>query len=136
MSISPLTIYLWQLMDTTRDGLLTLLVFSSIYLFIRLVIYLISLDATSPGRSIGEDRIEIPTRQKHAQESLPGHKRELKIAFILVLIFSLSRSLAPSSNTVAMMVIIPRIAESKVLQQDLPDIYNAAISALKKQLTP
>lgn len=29
-----------------------------------------------------------------------------------------------------------RITESKVLQQDLPDIYNAAISALKKQLTP
>jgi hypothetical protein len=34
-----------------------------------------------------------------------------------------------------MMVVIPEIAKSKMMQQDLPDIYNAAVKALKDQLT-
>jgi len=32
------------------------------------------------------------------------------------------------------MVVIPEIAHSKVVQQDLPDIYDAAVKTLKEQL--
>lgn len=33
-----------------------------------------------------------------------------------------------------MMVIIPKIADSKIVKQDLPDLYNAAVDALKANL--
>lgn len=53
-------------------------------------------------------------------------------ASILLIFFSV---LIPTSKTIAMMVIIPEIAHSKVVQQDLPDIYNAAVKSLKDQLS-
>lgn len=34
-----------------------------------------------------------------------------------------------------MMVVIPKLAESKVVQQDLPEVYDLALKALKEQLT-
>lgn len=52
------------------------------------------------------------------------------VSFLLIVL----ANLVPTSKTVAMMVIIPEIAHSKVVQQDLPDIYNAAVKALKDQL--
>ena len=45
-------------------------------------------------------------------------------------------TLIPTSNTIAMMVVIPEIAKSKVIQTDLPDLYNAAVSALKAAIAP
>lgn len=42
--------------------------------------------------------------------------------------------LTPSSKTIAMMIVIPAIADSKVIQQDVPDLYNAAVEAIKDQL--
>jgi hypothetical protein len=42
----------------------------------------------------------------------------------------------PSSKTIAMMVVIQKIAESRVIQQYLPELYESAISALKESLKP
>ena len=53
-------------------------------------------------------------------------------AFIPVLLLRLAM---PDSKTVAMMVVIPQIVESKVIQQDVPELYNAAVEALKEKLT-
>ena len=53
-------------------------------------------------------------------------------AMVLWVLFALT----PSSKTIAMMVVIPKIVDSKVVQQDLPEIYDLALKALKEQLTP
>lgn len=42
--------------------------------------------------------------------------------------------LIPSSKTIACMYVIPQIASSKVIQQDLPEIYDMAVSALKENI--
>ena len=42
--------------------------------------------------------------------------------------------LAPSSKTIAAMVVIPAIANSDAIKRDLPDIYNAAVNKLKEEL--
>ena len=42
--------------------------------------------------------------------------------------------LAPSSKTIAAMVVIPAIANSDAIKRDLPDIYNAAVNQLKEEL--
>lgn len=40
----------------------------------------------------------------------------------------------PPSKTIAMMYVIPEIANSAVIKQDVPEIYNLAVDALKDQL--
>ena len=61
-------------------------------------------------------------------------KKAIKPSVILFMVISVLNVFIPSSSTIAMMVVIPEIAHSKVVQQDLPDIYNAAVEALKNQL--
>lgn len=43
--------------------------------------------------------------------------------------------LLPSSKTIALMYVLPEIANSKVMQQDVPELYDMAIKALKDQLS-
>lgn len=52
----------------------------------------------------------------------------------VALLSGLLAAFIPSSNTVAMMVVIPKIANSEAIQRDLPDVYRAAVDALKEQL--
>ncbi len=42
--------------------------------------------------------------------------------------------LIPDSKTIAAMVIIPAIVESEVIREDLPELYDAAMSKLKSEL--
>ena len=41
----------------------------------------------------------------------------------------LATALLPSSRTIAAMYVLPRIAESRVIQTDLPELYDMAIGA-------
>ena len=61
-------------------------------------------------------------------------KRPFYFSVFATFVFTILSVFTPSSKTLAMMVVIPEIAHSKVVQQDLPDIYNAAVEALKSQL--
>lgn len=40
----------------------------------------------------------------------------------------------PSSKTIAVMVIAPAIVNSKPVQEDVPELYNLAVDALKSSL--
>lgn len=42
--------------------------------------------------------------------------------------------LIPKSNTIALMYVLPRVAQSEAIQRDLPEIYDLAIGALKSEL--
>jgi|LakMenEpi03Aug12_release.lakeMendotaPanAssembly.Ray.scaffolds.fasta_scaffold742361_1 subtilase family serine protease len=114
MNITPLTIYLWQLTDKFGSAVI---VFSVACAIFAIVSYVAS---TYPDLD-DEDRPKI---RKSGFRCM--------IVAVTTLLFS---AFIPSSNTVAMMVVIPEIAKSKMMQQDLPDIYNAAVKALKDQLT-
>ena len=122
MNISPLTIYLWQLADTLKGGLIPISTLSCIATIIGAVYF-------------------VTTRAEPCKDE-DDQKRHSKVSarmfFAPLFVFTtswLGCVVVPSSNTVAMMVVIPEIAKSKVMQQDLPDIYNAAVKALKDQLT-
>lgn len=117
MEITPWTIYLWQLADTLDDFLST---FAIVMLVPAAAIILLSLMAQADG----------------AMEEKTANKAR-KLSFIAVacgVCLAFAATIVPSSKTIAMMVIIPKIADSKVLQQDVPDLYNAAIEALKDHL--
>ncbi len=124
MNITPLTIYLWQAADKLASFLGPLSFFSGLIAVIFIVIYLIyTYTAISDDEDAATDR------------TFKMLRTSIWITSPLAVFIITFAALLPTSNTIAMMVIIPRISESKVIQQDLPDIYNAAISALKKQLT-
>lgn len=121
MNISPITIYLWQLADNLRDTTFVFGVLAVIAAIIGLIYFTFT-------------RCE-PSRDPKDQ------KRHLMCSFRLLLFGVLSSTFfmslstfTPESKTVAMMVVIPEIAHSKVIQQDLPDIYNAAVEALKSAI--
>lgn len=113
MNITPLTIYLWQITDKIITSSFVFAVILGLAVLFSVIFYCVS-------KSDGDDG---------AAELL------IFKASIMPFILSLAMTvLLPSSKTIAMMVVIPKIAESKVIQQDLPDIYNAAIKSLKEQL--
>ena len=60
--------------------------------------------------------------------------RVLKILSIL-LIFALSGStFVPTSKEMAMIYVVPHLAESQVIKQDIPEIYDLGMNALKDWL--
>jgi FtsH-binding integral membrane protein len=105
--MNPLLIYYWGQADTI---IAALQIISTVVSIVGLVSYLFGVE---------EFHSIIPVARK------------LMISGILGLFVSV---FLPSSKTTAAMVVIPAIIESKAIQQDLPEIYNAAVDALKAQL--
>lgn len=61
-----------------------------------------------------------------------------KIGFRAVATCAIAAALAtflPSSKTIALMYVLPEIANSKAVQQDVPELYDMAVKALKDQLS-
>lgn len=113
MNITPLTIYLWQLADQLKD-------------FSKVVVIMLLISCAIVGFASTYPEMESDTRH--------GMWRWCRKLLIAAASFGFTATLLPSSSTIAMMVVVPEIAHSKVIQQDLPDIYNAAVDALKNQL--
>lgn len=120
MTISPFTIYLWQLCDSMKvlfSGIaITLIV---IFLLVGFVIFVTDGDILPDEK---EDALKV--------------WRIAKVGIGMICVCAIFDTLMPSSKTIAMMVVIPKLAESKAIQQDLPDVYDLAVKALKEQLAP
>ena len=60
--------------------------------------------------------------------------RGFKRCLVWFLIFLFPALLVPSSKEFAMMYVLPKIADSKVIQKDLPELYDMAIGELKDMI--
>lgn len=111
MQISPFLIYLWQIADSVKHGLG---LFSIIGLFAIVFLFMFAdLSADEFGETC-----------KRWAKRLPSICIPMGIVAMLI----------PSSKAIAMMVVIPGIANSSVIQKDLPELYTYAVEALKSQL--
>lgn len=54
----------------------------------------------------------------------------------VALVFTATAVLIPSSKTIAMMFVIPQIANSEIIQKDAPELFKSAIEAAKEALKP
>lgn len=61
-------------------------------------------------------------------------KMAIRICLLIAVPFGAIRTITPSSDTIAMMVVIPQITQSSVVQKDIPELYRSAVEALKRQL--
>ncbi len=136
MNISPLTIYLWQLADKLTAPFS---VVAAIMAIISIILLGINIETTAAAAKYAA-KIKNPNSEEWLEELKESEAcRDTSLKFLKKtlggFVFSMLISVfAPSSKTIAMMVIIPEIAHSKVVQTELPDIYNAAVKALKDQL--
>jgi hypothetical protein len=141
MNITPFTIYIWQQADSIAGSLKC----TSFFLCIASVVAVAfcGWHYFCANGGWADDKRTFPCLNENLDVDaanalsamvfntlMPWAKR---LVFTTVICF-FGGTLLPRSNTVAMMVVIPKIAESKAIQQDLPDIYNAAVDALKSKL--
>lgn len=121
MNISPFLIYLWQQLDLVRSSLFSVTVIS----LIALVISVIILSCFAEDGKAGED----------SKDFLFVVKLAKRFAWAALLAFFL-RMFIPTSDTLAYMVVLPKIVESDVIQEDIPELYDHAVEALKNHLAP
>jgi hypothetical protein len=120
MHISPWLIYFWQLADKV---VVTSAILTIVTLLFCLIFTVVSAAET-------EHKVDEWCKT-HRKSRRPTIFRSL-ITGITLLLFSVA---TPSSKTIALMVVVPQLVDSKIIQQDLPDIYNLAVDTLKSELS-
>lgn len=139
MKIDALTIYLWQLADSIHHASLSFWIIGTILGIVFMILSLIAKSnaadaAIDAARYSGSDnKKELAKVQEETKWAALTGKVSYRLMIVGIL-GMLTRTLAPSSDTIAMMVVIPAIVDSKIVQQDLPELYNAAVGALKDSL--
>jgi hypothetical protein len=113
--ITPFTVYLVMQADKFSALLATV---SILAVLITLVIVILGA-LQSP---IGDDPVQL------------WRKHKLKMWICIAASAGMAFTLMPSTNTLAAMFIAPAIANSEVVQKDVPELYNLAVEALKQKL--
>lgn len=105
MELTPFTIYLWQL----ADGIVGLCCTMALILIIcgGTLFFLASMEDCKPVRKIA--------------------KRSVLIGVVL----ALTGTLFPSSKAIALMYVLPKIAESEVIKKDAPEMYEMVKKTLR-----
>lgn len=119
MTISPWTIYFWQLADSIKSLTDNIGIISMFLALVPLMLIICS------GGEVLEDA--------HIGATL---KKALKLGAIFGVVFSLISAFIPSSKTIAMMVVVPAVVNSEPIQKDLPELYKIGVEALKEQIAP
>lgn len=115
MTLTPFTIYIWGISEqlgTTLDILSFLFGAASILATIVLV----------------------ATKVEGEEEVFKAVRPYANKVFAAFAVSILGATLIPDKKTIACMVVLPAIAESRAVQQDLPELYSLAVEALKEQL--
>ena len=117
MNITPWTVYFWQQADA----------FIGCFQFLAGASFFVA-GIAAFILTIGWD--------DWSDDATTALKRAIRYSLLVGAISGSCTAFIPRSNTIAMMYVLPEIANSKVVQQDLPEIYDAAMKALKEQLKP
>lgn len=117
--MNPFIIYIWGVVDNVRFAF-GFLIFASIAA--SLLFWLVYTDVDESDFN-------------HVTYTYQFCARKMWTFAIASILFSVGLALIPDSKTVAAMYVIPKIAESDIIQKDVPDLYRSAMDALKEKLT-
>jgi len=106
--MNPWLIYAWSQADTVRDALGMAALVAGI------------LGGMTIAFSLEEGN-EVP--------------RLARNAIVAAALAGLVALVLPSSRTIALMYVLPRVADSEAIQRDVPELYRLAVDALKAELT-
>lgn len=110
--MSTFYIYLWTIIDGLREIISVIGVCCGIAIFVTC--FASFLETTNPFELCKDLR---------------------KTACIIGMSCLVLHALIPNSKNLALIYVLPRIAESQAIQKDLPELYNLALSNLKNKLT-
>lgn len=110
--MNSLLIYLWLKLDAVI--ILLVVISGTLLLFYPLLTFLISLEVY--------DEKEFYKK---------WFKKKVIIIGIISLLFAV---FLPSSKQVAIIYVAPKVVNSKVVKEDIPEIYNYGMEALKEQM--
>lgn len=116
--MTPFNIYLWQQADSFGNSLL-----------------LFSLACGSLGAVATIFSFLAEAEGDFEKTTLDACRKIAIRAVTTCVIAATLATLLPSSKTIALMYVLPEIANSKVMQQDVPELYDMAVKALKDQLS-
>ena len=113
MTITPATLY-WITRLDSIGGLMCFVLF-----------------ACAVGAGI--TALQWGTEEPIGEEQEP-YKKWFKREAIAAVIVALVLTLVPSSKEMAMIYVVPSIAESQAVKQDIPELYDLSVGALKDWL--
>jgi hypothetical protein len=139
MTLSPWLVYLWGIIDTVGG---TLQFVGAVHVAYAIVIFTIYGVKSSTASDKEKDEKRYPSIYEGAaleaaqiRESVKNFPKAGNGKLVVGLVFIGLSAFVPSSKTIAIMVIAPAIVNSKPIQQDLPELYEAAKKALMDNLT-
>lgn len=122
MTITPATLYWITRLDGINSALLASMALSiGVFLFCGWA--LLNIWAEPESHLSEQDEKDIKVIKKYT-----------KISGILVLFFTILTVLTPTSKEMAMIYVVPHLAESQVVKQDIPEVYDLGVKALKDWL--
>ena len=117
--MTTLMIYLWTMADKVVFlSLLTAIIGLTIYVIFWFVVEFWN-DVTTEGKKEEKKRFETVVNKMPVKTLL----------FLLAIgIF------VPSKKDLAIIYVVPKIIESKIVKEDLPELYSKGVEALKREL--
>jgi hypothetical protein len=120
MTITPATLYWITRLDGINSALLT-------SLLVSIVVFLFC------GWALLNIWAE-PLLSEQDEKDIKVIKKYTKTSGILGLFFTILTVLTPTSKEMAMIYVVPHLAESQVVKQDIPEVYDLGVKALKDWL--
>lgn len=132
--INPWLLYLVLQADSIRDCLDSvgrIFIAISVMAWIVYVIALIFTKAESESTTYSRYDTH-PDRYKEAFTSLAGIWKRMALLPVLALSIMMAEALIPSTKSAAMLLVIPTIANSEVVQEEARELYDLAKLGLKE----
>lgn len=132
--INPWLLYLVLQADSIRDSLDSLGWFLTLVSVIAWLVYVIALLVTK-AESESTTYSKYDTRPDHYKEefaSLAGIWKRMAVLPALTLMLIMAEALIPSTKSAAMLLVIPTIANSEVVQEEARELYDLAKLGLKE----
>lgn len=139
MTLSPWIIYLWGIADNLNATAVLFSILTGAAFLILLIVRIVHASVKEPDdkqRKSEHWKDEQLCKDYVAAQAVLAHtKTPFRVVAPLFIVAVLTATLAPSSRTIAVMVVAPAIVNSEPIQKDLPELYKAAKDALMHTLT-
>ena len=121
--ITSSTLYWVTRLDDIKYALTTLMVFCGLVIIASTCIACYYVEEESWCHDMRKEYSKVPRAIKWVLNGI--------CAFLLCMILYI---LTPTTNEMSVIVVLPQIAQSKVVQQDMPELYSLAVDELKSVL--
>ena len=101
---------------------------------VYIVYQLDTIQHTLGGLAVALVILTIASALAWVHDDLGG--KTLSVIASVCMFFIACATFCPSTDTMLKMIVVPELAKSRIVQADMPELYNLAVESLKKSLNP